>query len=133
MSGLVGNDIRTGAHPCFERVVIELQGQGDFPGWKVEYQTDPIVLGESNEGADIRGDATLVARLGAWMGTPEGDGYQGPNQLVPDNVAHVLELRLVGNDEGVMRWAIGLDQRRSFAVTELSAPPRLVIDISTVD
>ena len=26
MSGMVGSDIRTGAHPCFERVVIELAG-----------------------------------------------------------------------------------------------------------
>jgi hypothetical protein len=32
MSGMVGNDIRTGNHGCFERVVIELAGPGDMPG-----------------------------------------------------------------------------------------------------
>jgi hypothetical protein len=131
MSSLVGNDIRTGAHPCFERVVIELQGQGTFPGWTVEYQDDPIALGQSNETAVIAGNATLVARFGAWMQPLDEVGYQGPTDFVPTNVVHLLQLRLVENHEGVTRWAIGVDVRRPFTVTVLDGPPRLVIDIDT--
>ena len=48
LSGLVGRDIRTGAHPCFERVVIELQGPGDLPGYRVEYVPDPVRLSPSD-------------------------------------------------------------------------------------
>jgi hypothetical protein len=37
----------------------------------------------------------------------------------------------VGNDEGMMRWSIGLDEQRPFEATVLPDPPRLVIDIAT--
>jgi len=131
MSSLYGADIRIGTHPCFERVVIELQGEGEFPGWFVEYQNDPVTLGESNETAFILGDATLVVRLGSWMQTTEQLGYQGAWDLFPTNVAHVRELRLIENWEGVTIWAIGLDQQRTFDVNVLPSPPRLVIDIAT--
>jgi len=131
LSGLVGKDIRTGAHECFERTVIELQGSGEFPGWTVEYQPDPIVLGESNETAAIKGDATLVVRLGSWMQSMDNEGYDGPSDIFPTNVAHILELRLVENFEGVTRWAIGVDRERPFVVTQLTDPPRLVIDVDT--
>jgi len=131
MSSLVGKDIRTGRHPCFERVVIELQGSGEFPGWTVEYQGDPIGLDESNEAAYIKGDATLVARLGSWMQTMEYEGYDGPRDVFPTNVSHILEVRLVENFEGVTRWAIGIDSERPFVVAQLADPPRLVIDVDT--
>ena len=131
MSGLFGKDIRTGRHACFERVVIELQGSGDFPGWTVEYQDDPVVLEESNETVFLSGDATIVARFGAWMQTMESEGYSGPRDVFPTNVSDILELRLVENWEGVTRWAIGVDKERPFTVTQLTDPPRLVIDIDT--
>jgi hypothetical protein len=49
MSGMVGSDIRTGAHPCFERVVIELAGSGEMPGVRAEYVDDPVQLGPSDQ------------------------------------------------------------------------------------
>jgi hypothetical protein len=131
MSGLVGKDIRTGLHPCYERVVIELQGAGEFPGWTVEYQDDPITLEESNEVALIKGDATIIARLGSWMQNMEYEGYAGPRDIFPTNVSHIFELRLVENNEGVTRWAIGVDHKRAFTVAQLADPPRLVIDVET--
>jgi hypothetical protein len=131
MSSLYGADIRTGQHPCVERIVIELQGDGGFPGWWVEYQDDPITLGESEETAFILGDATLTVRLGVWMQTTEYLGYDGPWDLFPTNVEHIRELRLVENWEGITIWAIGLDRPRGFVVHELASPPRLVIDVDT--
>jgi hypothetical protein len=120
-----------GLHECFERVVIELQGSGPFPGWSVEYRDDPVQLGESNETVYLRGEATLLVRLGSWMQTIESEGYQGEWDLFPTNVAHIAELRLIENWEGVAIWAIGVDQQRPFAVTVLNDPPRLVIDIDS--
>ncbi|MEO5723174.1 MAG: hypothetical protein ABIQ39_01100 [Ilumatobacteraceae bacterium] len=131
MSGLVGGDIRTGRHECFERIVIELGGSGTFPGWFAEYRNDPVQLGESNETAFIRGDATLVVRLGSWMRDTTGEGYQGPHDVFPTNVSSLRELRLIENHEGVTIWAIGIDRQRPFDVSVLPSPPRLVIDVQT--
>lgn len=129
MSGLVGVDIRTAVHPCFERIVIELGGTGDFPGWSVQYVDDPVRLGESNNFVSIAGAATLQVILRAWMPSMEGDGYTGPIDFFPDNVAHILELRETENFEGVCIWSIGLDAEYPFTVDVLQSPARLVIDV----
>ncbi len=131
MSSLIGRDIRTGGHPCFERVVLELQGSGDLPGYRVEYVDDPVQLSPSDQVVEIAGDATLVLSVASWMTDTEGNGYQGATQIVPTNVEHILELRQIENFEGLHAWAIGLDQRRNFSVTTLTDPPRIVIDIAT--
>ncbi len=131
MSGLVGTDIRAGAHPCFERVVIELGGTGDFPGWYVEYVDDPVRLGESDEFVEIAGDATLQVTMRMWMPEPgSGEGYAGPIDFVPENVFHVLQLRETENNEGVCIWSIGLDAQYPFLVEVFHDPERLVIDIA---
>ncbi len=131
MSVLLGADIRVGAHPCFDRVVIELGGDGTFPGWWVEYVQDPVTLGESNETAFIAGEATIEVRMGMWMQTMEGAGYTGPTDIFPTTVEHIEEMRLTEDWEGVTRWAIGVDEARPFTVTVLQGPPRLVIDVLT--
>jgi len=129
MSSMVGVDIRVGSHTCYERVVIEFGGPGEFPGWGVEYVTDPVRLGESDEFTVIEGDATLLLRMGMWMpALEEPGGYDGPNQFFPANVDHIVELRQTDNFEGITIWAIGLDDQCPFTVTELSSPARLVID-----
>lgn len=133
MSSLVGADIRTGAHDCFERVVLELQGDGELPGYRVQYAPDPILDSPRGEPVDIAGDATLILSVGVWMTDMDGNGYQGPRELVPTNVTTIAELELIENFEGQSAWAIGLDQQRDFAVSTLSDPVRIVIDIAIAD
>jgi hypothetical protein len=130
LSSLVGTDIRTGGHDCFERVVLELGGSGELPGYQVAYEPDPILDSPRGEPVDIAGDATLVLRVGAWMPDIEGNGYQGPRELVPTNVVNVRELEQIENFEGQTAWAIGLDRQRDFTVSTLSDPVRIVIDIA---
>lgn len=129
LSSLIGSDIRTGSHPCYERVVLELQGDGAMPGYRVQYVDDPVRLSPSDLVVDIAGNATLVLSVGVWMTTMEGDGYQGPDQIDPSNVLAIQELRLIENFEGMHQWAIGLDEVRPFRVTTLSDPPRIVVDV----
>ena len=132
MSGMVGSDIRTGAHPCFERVVIEFaEGPGDLPGVRVEYVDDPVLLSPSDQTVDIDGDATLVISLAAWMPSMEGDGYAGPTDFSPSNVEHIQQVRQIENFEGLSAWAIGLDRTRDFEVSYLESPARVVIDIAS--
>ena len=131
LSSLVGLEIRTGSHPpCFERVVIEFAGSGDPPGYRVEYRPDPIIDSPRGEPVEVAGDATLVISAGAWMPNPEGDGYDGPRELVPVNVQTIRELEQIENFEGMTSWAIGLDRERPFTVETLENPQRLVVDIS---
>lgn len=129
MSGLVGVDIRAGSHPCYERIVIELGGTGDFPGWSVEYVDDPVRLSESEEFVEIEGDATLQVIMRSWMPSMEGDGYAGPIQIFPEGVAHILEMRETENLEGVCIWSIGLDAQYPFTAEVFTDPARLVIDL----
>ncbi len=131
MSGMVGNDIRTGAHECFERVVIEFAGQGDPPGVRVEYVDDPVLLSPSDETVEIDGDATLVISVAAWMPSMDSGGYSGPRQFVPTNVSHILEVRQIENFEGMSAWAVGLDNERDFSAYFLESPARIVVDIAT--
>jgi hypothetical protein len=132
MSGMVGSDIRTGAHPCFERVVIELaEGPGEMPGVRVEYVDDPMLLSPSDQTVEIDGDATLVISVAVWMPSMEGDGYAGPTDFSPTNVSHILQVRQVENFEGMTAWAIGLDRERDFEVDFLESPARIVVDIAT--
>lgn len=133
MSSLVGVDIRTGGHECFERVVLELGGTGELPGYQVGYQPDPILDDPRGEPVDVAGAATLVLWVGAWMPTMEGDGYSGPIEITPTNVSSILELVQISNFEGQTAWAIGLDSERDFAVSTLRDPVRIVIDIATSD
>jgi hypothetical protein len=65
------------------------------------------------------------------MQNPEGQGYSGPTDIVPTNVSHILELRMIENFEGMSSWAIGLDAELPMTVTTLDDPPRLVIDLQT--
>jgi hypothetical protein len=131
MSSLVGVDIRTGAHPCFERVVIELGGTGEMPGVRVGYVDDPVLLSPSDMTVEIAGDATLLVAVAAWMPDMEGNGWTGPSDIAPTNVEHILQLRQVENFEGMHQWAIGLDEERPFDVVFLDSPHRIVIDIAT--
>jgi hypothetical protein len=131
MSSMVGTDIRTGAHLCFERVVIELAGSGDMPGVRVEYVDDPVVLSPSDQVVEIAGEATLVISMAAWMPSMEGDGYDGPAQLVPSNVGRIVELRQIENFEGMSAWAVGLDVERPFTAYFLESPARIVVDIAS--
>jgi hypothetical protein len=136
MSSLVGNHVRTGSHDCFERFVIELQPSGApissaFPGSWVRYATGPIVLQPKGEQVTIGGKATLLVSMGSPMRTTDGGGYQGPTDVVPSGGTVILEYRLVEDFEGQSTWAIGLDRQRSFTVTVLDGPPRLVVDIAT--
>lgn len=131
LSSLVGTDIRTASHPpCFERVVIEFSGAGDPPGFRVAYQPDPILDSPRGEQIDVAGNATLVVSAAAWMPNPDGDGYDGPREILPSNVETILELVQLENFEGMTAWAIGLDRERPFAVRWLENPSRLVVDIA---
>lgn len=140
LSSALGADIRTGAHDCYERIVIELAPgtaptPGGMPGYWVRYATGPITLGQTDDQfIELDGDADLLITMGIWMFTYDenGDwvGYTGPTDIHPTNVSTIEQLYLIDNWEGMHTWAVGIDQRRDFRVFTLTAPDRLVIDLA---
>jgi len=136
LSSLVGQNIRSGAQACFERVVIDLTQStlpipNSFPGYEVRWISNPVTLSPSDQKVTVKGGAVLQVTMGAWMPTMDNQGYTGPQDLFPTNVTKIQELRQTQNFEGVSTWAIGVDTKRNFRVSTLSGPPRLVIDIQT--
>jgi hypothetical protein len=139
LSSLVGVEIRTGAHDCYERVVLELaQGPAptpsDFPGYWVRYGSNPVALGQTDDQfVTIDGGAVLLVTVASWMYETDASGdpvdYAGALDLFPTNVRTIRELRMIDNSEGVHTWAIGLDTRRNLVVDSLTSPDRLVIDV----
>jgi hypothetical protein len=139
LSSLVGVEIRTGAHDCYERIVLELaQGPAptpsDFPGYWVRYGANPVALGQTDDQfVTIEGGAVLLVTVASWMYETDASGdpvdYAGALDLFPTNVRTINELRMIDNSEGVHTWAIGLDTRRNLVVDTLTSPDRLVIDV----
>jgi hypothetical protein len=113
LSSLVGADIRAGLHECFERIVIELKGDGAFPGFSVQYA-----------------GSSLVISVGASMGGG-GNGYSGPTDIFPGSLQHIKELKLTSDSGGQMTWTVSLDEQRRFTVARESSPARLVIDVQS--
>ena len=132
-SGLVGTDIRAGAHDCYDRVVIEFGPHGPgstFPGYEVGYTTNPV-QGTGGTPVVMRGGAVLRVRVSAWMPNPDSSGYAGPLDITGTTTTHLREIRQIENFEAVSVWAIGIDQARPVRVTRLDSPARLVVDIFT--
>jgi hypothetical protein len=139
LSSLVGVEIRTGAHDCYERIVLELaQGPAptpsDFPGYWVRYGANPVALGQTDDQfVTIEGGAVLLVTVASWMYETDASGdpvdYAGALDLFPTNVRTINEMRMIDNSEGVHTWAIGLDTRRNLVVDTLTSPDRLVIDV----
>jgi len=123
-------DVRLATHDGFDRVVFELVSDGGTPGWFIEYG-DPRAQG-SGDVVEVTGDATLTVMIRPVLLPPDlpddVETWEGPPIDGPDS--GVVQ-EVVGGPifEGDHQFFIGVDEERPFAVTRLSDPARVVIDI----
>ncbi|MFA9429016.1 hypothetical protein [Egicoccus sp. AB-alg2] len=126
---LAVTDVRVGAHDGFDRVVIELDGDGQA-GWFVQYD-EPRSQG-SGEPVAVAGGASLSVALSHLTLPPE----------LPDDMDHwfqqsvdgpaggvVLEVRDDTIFEGMHLFFVGVDEERPFVVARLDEPQRVVVDL----
>ena len=119
------------AHPAFDRVVLELDG--DAPSWRVAFEEPPIVEDPTGLTIDVEGEAFLRVSLHPASGLDaSGDEpvarYDGPDRIPVDG--HVVtEVVLVTDHDGALAWVVGLARQAPFAVSLLADPPRLVVDV----
>lgn len=130
-SALTVTDIRVGEHEGFDRVVYELGGEGS-PGWQVEY-VDSAVQDGSGRPIEVGGQAILQVRIqgSAYPFESKVEPYSGPDPVpgIPGGVISDVNGSLVF--EGVTQSFIGVAEKgRPFAVSTLSDPTRLVVDVA---
>ncbi len=123
-------EVRVATHDGFDRVVFELVSDGGTPGWFLEYG-EPRAQG-SGELVQIAGDAALTVMIRPVLLPPDlpddVETWTGPPI---DGPAGGVVQEVVGGPifEGDHQFFIGIDVERPFAVTRLSDPARIVIDI----
>jgi hypothetical protein len=129
-------DVRTGRHPCFDRVVLDIGGPGGN-GWYVRY-VDTV----TQQGSGFPHHVDGGARLSVLLRNPVHDWSDGGRLAFVEPTGPVADVRgydtlravhFVGSFEGQTQFAVGTRARLPFRVFELDGPgaaSRVVIDVA---
>ena len=114
----------------FDRVVFELGGGDGRPGWRVAYDDTPSRDG-SGEPVDVQGRTTLAVVI-TGIGYPFDTGVDELDEdpALPGDLEVVTDVVVGSTFEGSYEAFVGVSGERPFTVQRLSAPARVVIDIS---
>lgn len=118
-------DVRVGQHATFDRFVVTFSTLR-VPHWRItpkssaDFTRDP-----SGTPVHLLGDAGLKVVLHSVTGI---GSYHGPLDIRP-GFPQLLEARRIGDFEGYVTWALGLDHSSCKRVFKLTNPTRLVIDV----
>ncbi|MGF0117392.1 AMIN-like domain-containing (lipo)protein [Promicromonospora sp. Marseille-Q5078] len=134
-AALVVTDVRVGTHEGFDRVVLDLEGEG-APGWTVEY-VDAATDDGSGDPVAVDGDRVLQVRLSGMAMPGETDG--GPTEydggpIDPDGTESIDEVVYRFWFEGYTTAFVGVDDGAGgeplpFRVFALEDPARVVVDV----
>lgn len=119
--------VRVGAHEGFDRVVVDLEGDGD-PGWFADYTSTPMqeTVGQPLQ---VAGNSFLNINV---------DGTVYPFELGKDNnvpvtmagdTGNVIDVISAGTYEGRSQIVVGLRSELPYSVQVLENPTRVVVDI----
>ena len=123
------SDIRIGAHDGFDRVVLEVGGEGT-PGWDVRYVEEASSQG-SGDVVEVAGDAVLqVTVTGAGYPYDTGVAEFPVGPLVARGTAVVTEVVFDSTYEGTSLAFVGTQGRAPFRVYLLEGPTRVVLEVA---
>lgn len=119
--------VRVGAHEGFDRVVVDLEGEGE-PGWFIDYTSTPMqeTVGRP---LHVAGNSFLNINV---------DGTVYPFELGKDNnvpvkmagdTGNVIDVISAGTYEGRSQIVVGLRSELPYSVQVLDNPKRVVVDI----
>jgi hypothetical protein len=122
-------NLRFGVHDGFDRLVLDLSGDGE-PGWLAEYVDTPTGQA-SGEVVDLEGDASLVITIqGMLLPTePGAEPYTGPQTISPSGDGVIREVVYGSMFEGTQQIFVGVASKEPFRVYLLADPTRLVLDV----
>ena len=121
--------VRTGEQPGADRVVFQFDAAA-MPAWQAEYVDRPVQDCGSGDAVPVAGKAWLQVRFnGAQAHTAQGANSGGSlRRALPHAIAR--ELVRTCDFEGEVTWVVGVARPNGFTARTMSAPYRLVIDIS---
>lgn len=122
-------DIRLGVHEGYDRIVVDLDGQG-LPGWQGAYVAQPAESG-SGRPVELAGAASLqIAVTGVvYPSAEQYVPYAGPGVIRPASTGVVEEIRVGPLFEGERQIFVGLSDQEPFRIFGLEDPTRVVIDV----
>ena len=123
-------EARIGQHRGFDRLVIELSGQGR-PGWTLKTTKQPFADG-SGFPVEYSGKTALVVAL-HYISMPQrlrdGSFYDPPLRGNANGNA-IQSVKDQGAFEAVHQYVLGLrDENPRYKINYLQSPPRVVIDV----
>jgi hypothetical protein len=128
---LAVTDVRVATHDGFDRVVFEVDGDGDVGYW-LRYATDGVATSQGS-GAPIEtaGDAALeVAVHGVSYPFDLDEGVEPRDgDTVPGAGGVVTEVVDDSICEGIHVFVVGLDAEHGYLVDVFDEPKRVVVDI----
>ncbi|TYP87870.1 AMIN-like domain-containing (lipo)protein [Blastococcus xanthinilyticus] len=127
---LTVSDIRITGEDGFDRVVLDLGGEGT-PGWDVRYVDSASAPG-SGQAVDVAGNAVLQLEL-TGAGYPYDTGveeYSGPVPLTSADTSTVTEVVFQATYEGTTTAFVGAQERAPFRVYAEENPARVVIEVA---
>jgi len=119
--------VRVGAHEGFDRVVVDLEGDGD-PGWFADYTSTPM---QETVGQPLQVAGNFFLNINV-------DGTVYPFELGKDNdvpvtmagdTGNVIDVISAGTYEGRSQIVVGLRSELPYSVQVLENPKRVVVDI----
>ncbi|MGQ0802440.1 MAG: AMIN-like domain-containing (lipo)protein [Actinomycetota bacterium] len=128
---LLLTDVRMAGHPCFDRIVFELEGVGP-PGFEVGYLENPPTEDPTGNPVGVSGSVYLEIRMQSASGfdfDANAPSYTGPTRLNPSDTMYAREAVRTGDFEAILTWVVGLDEARDFSVSTLVDPTRVVVDV----
>ena len=137
-SSLVGLDthlvgVRAGRHPCFDRLVLDLDGPKT--GFRIAY-VDEVVQGGSGEPVPVSGGAKVAVVVSAPAHDDAGQPTVDAGAVDATDVSRFSTFRDVawaGSFEGQTTIGLGVRARLPFRVFALGGPgdgSRLVVDVA---
>jgi hypothetical protein len=124
------SDIRVGGHDGFDRVVLEVGGEGT-PGWDVRYVDQASSQGKGDP-VEVAGDAVLQVTL-TGAGYPYDTGveeYSAASPLSAADTDAVTEVVFDATFEGTTVAFVGTTARAPFRVYLLESPTRVVLEVA---
>jgi hypothetical protein len=124
------NNLRTGGHNGFDRIVIDYKGKK--PAVKLSLVNNLYSCGKGDK-LSLPGNKILQIDLTpAQAHNQKGqDVYTGPGQFSTSsvNLTTIKGVRMACDFEGHVTWGIGVKNLKSYSVSHLSDPKRIVIDV----
>lgn len=124
--------VRIGEHAGYTRIVIDMAGQGNQPGYSARYVDAAYEAGSGNL-RTVAGDRILQVDVSGW-GYPFDTGvdeYAGPRTIGGPASGSVAQVQLGTFYEGVAQFFIGVrGSDKPYRVSVLQEPTRVVIDVA---